>query len=316
MRVRVSTPARLHLGIIDMKGDLGRIYGSVGIAINKPRTIVTIESSNELVIEGISAKRAAGFAKLMLDHLNIDSHVKIRVVSAPPIHVGLGSGTQLALAIGTAICEFFGVSMTVEEIAKVMKRGSISGIGIYAFKYGGFIVDGGKRENNEKIPPLIFRHDFPEDWYFVICIPHVERQVYGSLEEKLMNSVHESLKTRNPGDQARIVLIKLLPSLIERDIRSFGDALTKLQVEVGKVFSVAQGGTFRDPIIEKGVKLMLNCGAYGAGQSSWGPAFYGLVESEKEAEKLVKKMEEFLKKHVGGDVFYVTADNEGAKIEK
>ncbi|MER3458075.1 MAG: GHMP kinase, partial [Chloroflexota bacterium] len=33
MRIRVKTPARLHLGLLDINGDLGRLYGSIGVAI-------------------------------------------------------------------------------------------------------------------------------------------------------------------------------------------------------------------------------------------------------------------------------------------
>ncbi len=36
--VRVIAPARLHLGFLDLNGGLGRLFGSIGLAIDTPRT--------------------------------------------------------------------------------------------------------------------------------------------------------------------------------------------------------------------------------------------------------------------------------------
>ncbi|MCJ7572743.1 GHMP kinase, partial [Candidatus Bathyarchaeota archaeon] len=56
-------------------------------------------------------------------------------------------------------------------------------------------------------------------------------------------------------------------------------------------------------------------GSYGAGQSSWGPAFYGLVEGEQQAELIREKLNKFLNSEGRkGSVFYTRPNNEGAKI--
>jgi beta-ribofuranosylaminobenzene 5'-phosphate synthase len=61
---------------------------------------------------------------------------------------------------------------------------------------------------------------------------------------------------------------------------------------------------------------MKTCGAYGVGQSSWGPAVYGLTQSKTEAEKLRAKVEAFLKDRNGGQVFVANANNRGATIKQ
>src|ERR1700680_1975654 len=49
--VTVTAAARLHLGFLDLNGGLGRRFGSIGLAIDAPRTRLTISSAarNEIV---------------------------------------------------------------------------------------------------------------------------------------------------------------------------------------------------------------------------------------------------------------------------
>jgi beta-ribofuranosylaminobenzene 5'-phosphate synthase len=42
-RVRVHAPGRLHLGFLDPAGSLGRPWGSLGLAIAGPETIVELD---------------------------------------------------------------------------------------------------------------------------------------------------------------------------------------------------------------------------------------------------------------------------------
>ena len=95
--------------------------------------------------------------------------------------------------------------------------------------------------------------------------------------------------------------------------REFGAALTRIQQRVGDAFAAEQGGRFHPrsgPLVE----ALLRCGAAGAGQSSWGPAVYGVVGSEAAGRELVRGME----KVVGGDgsVEQVVFDNHGARVER
>jgi len=55
-------------------------------------------------------------------------------------------------------------------------------------------------------------------------------------------------------------------------------------------------------------------GAYGVGQSSWGPALYALVE-EKQAEQALGKVKAYLGRGVGGEAFIAKANNHGATIK-
>lgn len=318
MSLRVKAPARIHLGIIDMKGDLGRLYGSVGVAVEEPATVVEVEkTSGGLEVEGIHADRAKVFAEKVVGHYRLSGGFRVRVLRAPPRHVGLGSGTQLALTIGVALTRLEGIDAPAEELAVVTGRGGVSGVGTYAFKYGGLVIDGGKRVGSPmSFPPLILRAEFPDDWRFVIGIPDIDRGLSGRAEIEAMERATRNLVARGEhvGEASRVILMKLLPALIERDVAEFGRALSMLQVEVGRMFSSVQGGVFSDPVIAEGVEFLLREGASGAGQSSWGPSFYGLVRDEKAAIRLSKSLRDFLAERTGGEVICTRADNSGAKI--
>ncbi|NIQ97303.1 MAG: GHMP kinase, partial [Desulfuromonadales bacterium] len=65
------------------------------------------------------------------------------VEEAIPEHVGLGSGTQLGLAVAAAMTRLHGLELDSSELLRRLDRGLRSGIGIGAFRMGGVLLDGG-----------------------------------------------------------------------------------------------------------------------------------------------------------------------------
>jgi beta-RFAP synthase len=242
--------------------------------------------------------------------------VRIQLVDSIPEHSGLGSGTQLALAISTALAKICEIDADARELAGIMGRGRRSGVGVACFETGGFIIDSGRKNASKNVvatpPRVIFRHDFPSDWCFVIVIPETEKGLFGRDEDEAMSCLNSS--TRISEEVCRLTQVKLLPSLIERDIEEFGKALTEIDLRTGRCFEKAQGGIHRGKIAEDLVQFMLQCGAYGAGQSSWGPTIYGLVD-ERNARIVTDNMEDFLaRKNVSGRVFLSHCSNRGAEV--
>src|SRR5512146_2897700 len=103
LRIQVTTPARLHLGLIDMNGDLGRLFGGLGVAIDRPNVIVEAEPSNHLTVSGEETDLAKTMVNLFLSTYKVDPKVHLNVAKSIPPHIGLGSGTQLSLAIASAL---------------------------------------------------------------------------------------------------------------------------------------------------------------------------------------------------------------------
>ena len=100
---RVSAPARLHLGFLDLNGGLARRFGGLGVGLKGLSTVATARRSDRLRVKGgdegvLRAARAA------LAYFRLDEGVEIEIQAAPPRHQGLGSGTQLALAVGAGHC--------------------------------------------------------------------------------------------------------------------------------------------------------------------------------------------------------------------
>ena len=322
MKVYVKTPARLHLGLIDLGGELGRIFGGIGVAINYPNVILEAQLSQSLTVEGKKSDSVKLLVERFLKKYQIEAKVTVNVKQTIPEHVGLGFGTQLALAVATALAKLFDVKASIRDLALLMRRGQISGVGTAVFEQGGFVVEGGlKTQKNrprlpasENFPPVIFHHPFPNDWFFVVAIPNVKR---GFTDEEEVPAFMRlpSMPARDVGKICRLTMMKLLPSLIEHDIENFGNALTQIQIIVGEYFAEVQGGKYSSLIARECAEHMLKLGAHGVGQSSWGPTFYGLVQGEKEAKKFQLNVQNFLDKRVGGQAFYARANNEGAYIK-
>lgn len=321
MKVRVTTPSRLHLGFLDLEGGFGRIFGGIGVALNYPNTIVEAEPSSELIVKGEENVQARLFAERFLKAYGLAGHVAISVRQSIPKHVGLGSGTQLALAVASSLARIFQIKASVQELAAITGRGGISGVGTAIFELGGFVVEGGLKTEigypfiAKSFPPVIFHASFPDDWLFVVAIPNVKRG-FTDEEEPAIFSRLPPMSAENVGKVCRLTVMKLLPSIIEHDIKSFGEALTSIQNIVGNHFSRVQGGIYSSRIAEEAIAHILRHGAYGAGQSSWGPAFYGLVQGEEQALKLKSTLQSFLNNRGGGQVFIAKANNNGAFIEQ
>ena len=75
-------------------------------------------------------------------------NVHINVKEAIPAHVGLGSGTQLSLAVAVALAKLFNVKASIQELTFAMDRARRTGVGTAIFETGGFVVDGGKAITN------------------------------------------------------------------------------------------------------------------------------------------------------------------------
>ena len=143
--IEVRTCARLHLGLLDNNGEQGRLYGSIGLAIKRPQLILQAETADELCVEGSETSRITAYAERFIGRYGVPRGAHLNLLTAIPAHVGLGSGTQLGLAVGAALARLAGLRLSVADIAVAVERGVHSGIGIATFQHGGFVLDGGHR---------------------------------------------------------------------------------------------------------------------------------------------------------------------------
>ncbi|KXB00175.1 hypothetical protein AKJ48_03810 [candidate division MSBL1 archaeon SCGC-AAA261O19] len=330
IRIRISSPSRLHLGDIDPFG-LGRFGYAILVGIEFPRTVIEVKESDSIEIEFEKSRNWSGveenereeirrYAERTLNNLGAPG-AKISVISHPPRHYGLGSTTQLSLSVGLGIFLAYGKKASHSKIMKILKRTSAGGI--HTFERGGFVVSGGfefprKRfriSNQEKpvFPPLILRKEFPEEWRFVVAW-HRKAPPGPSGEEE--ENAFEDLQDLEPPKELIheahfLINTKLVPAVLEKNPVKFGEALTRVQTLVGELYSPVQTGTYNPasaPLLEQ----LSECEeSLGFGQSSWGPAVYSLARDENAATKIIKET----LKTTNAEIHAVGADNKGRQIE-
>src|SRR5262249_48804732 len=139
-----------------------RQFGGVGLMVEQPGVRVSLQPAESWSAEGPMAGRALAYARKIALSLSSPHRFHLNVEASAAEHVGLGTGTQLGLAVARAVAlacghEKFGAV----ELACRLGRGKRSALGIHGFARGGFLVDGGKGPKST-IAPLIAHCDFPE----------------------------------------------------------------------------------------------------------------------------------------------------------
>ncbi len=272
------------MGFIDLSGALGRQFGSIGLALNEIYTRLMIKRSDQFSVTGKSAVRAEQCAESICSKLDLPKNFQIEVATAIPEHVGLGSGTQMALAVGLAINGFFGLGLKVREIAALTARGRRSGIGVGVFEQGGLVVDGGRGENTV-IPPVISQLTIPENWRFILVFDRRGQGLHGKQEVSAFKKLPD-FPQQEAARLCYLLMMQGLPAVVEKDIASFGDVISQLQQSVGEHFAPVQGGVFTSTEVDQAMQWLKAQGVVAIGQTSWGPTGFCAVDDPARAELL------------------------------
>ncbi len=284
--VTVTVPARLHLGFLDLNGGLGRRFGSIGLAISGLQTRVTIAAAKQTQVSGPDSDRARRYVDRLQDVLGLDGGHYVHIDETVPSHAGLGSGTQLALALAGGLRKLHDMPLDIRADAVRLGRGGRSGIGIGLFDSGGVVVDGGHGRESDA-PPIICRMPFPKGWRVVLILDPARTGVHGEDENAAFSRL-PPFPAADAADICRLVLMQALPALAETDLGSFSAAIKAMQRLLGAYFAPLQGGhPFASLDVAAALDLLEGEGALGAGQSSWGPTGFAFAESREQAERLV-----------------------------
>jgi beta-RFAP synthase len=286
-KVSVIAPARLHMGFIDLSGSLGRHFGSIGVALNEHATRLSATFAEQRCITGPSAQRAEQCLTMLCKALNVSDKISIDITTAIPEHVGLGSGTQMSLAIGSALNALYGLDLSVRDIASMMDRGLRSGIGIGVFEQGGLVVDGG-RGKNTIIPPVLVHFDIPSEWRFILVFDERGQGLHGQQEVEAFKKL-PPFPQQEAARLCYLLLMQGLPAVAENNIVQFGEVISQLQQSVGEHFAVAQGGVFTSPEVTEAMHWLKQQGAVAIGQTSWGPTGFCAIDGAELAESITEQ---------------------------
>lgn len=156
-----------------------------------------------------------------------------------PEHVGLGSKTASLMALARAVSSHFGLGLGYVELARLVRRGGTSGVGIHASELGGIVVDDGHEYPNEKCsfvpssasaafpPSLVVSSAAPEGCEIV----HVRLDGVGlsGADEQLFFSKHCPIPESETRRLLEVVETGLMPSIESGCLREINDSLRLLQ---------------------------------------------------------------------------------------
>jgi beta-RFAP synthase len=224
----------------------------------------------------------------------------VRITESIPSHAGFGSGTQHALAVALAATRAAGRPTPIRDLARRLRRGQRSGIGIAAFERGGLVIDAGhpveddgdatlRETEGPEPPPVVFQHPLPDDWHFILATPRATPGLSGLTERRAFQDL-PPMDDGRVGRICRLTLMQVAPAALTGDIRAFGRAITEIQELVGEYFAPCQGGRFASRTGCEVTELALARGAHGVGQSSWGPTVFALVENRARARALTAEI--------------------------
>jgi beta-RFAP synthase len=308
--IHVSTGSRLHFGLFVLPGEddapthwpdrdgapclPARRFGGVGLMIDGPGVALSAVPAAEWSAHGPGAARALVLAQHFCQALHLTQPFRIVLERCAPEHVGLGTGTQLALAVGHALAQLTGhEDLAPADLARLLGRGRRSALGIHGFRVGNncpLLVEAGKR-TEEEISPIVAWHALPETWCAVLVIPAGLHGDHGARELEAFRQLSRTRPDLGRTDAlSRLVLLGMLPAAAEEDLNAFGEAVYDFNRRVGEMFAPWQGGLYSHPRVEAIVGAIRRSGVTGTGQSSWGPTVFALVGSVEDGRALVAQL--------------------------
>ena len=287
--VSVTTGSRLHFGPLSVGAPAGGRFGGVGVMIAAPRTVLTARTAavDRVCGEGPLVSRVDRLMQTVRQSQGLGDQpaCELQITETIPAHAGFGSGTQLGLAVATAMSRVADESeISLKTLAMRVQRGRRSAIGLYGFQQGGFLVDGGRFEANQ-IGTLVTRVEFPSDWRFVLAAPKKGVGLSGEAEQSAFGK-QPPMPVALTAELCRIVLMDWLPATIDADFDRCSEAMYTFGYAVGEFFLPAQGGVFASPRMAEWVETLQCRGLRGVAQTSWGPTVAALCDSEAKARQL------------------------------
>ncbi|HEX4508977.1 MAG TPA: beta-ribofuranosylaminobenzene 5'-phosphate synthase family protein [Burkholderiaceae bacterium] len=289
---RVEAPGRLHLGFLDPDGTLGRRFGSIGLVLDDLQTVVELSrlgagsADRSTVFDGGVAElaRAGEHLRRLRAATGIDAPLSLALASALPAHAGLGSGTQLALAVGRAFSSVFGLDLPTARLAALLGRGARSGVGIAGFDAGGLLVDGGPQPDGAPAS-LLARIPLPPAWRVVLVLDPRLQGLHGDGERQAIATL-DPLPRAVAAEICHEVLMRVLAGAAGGDFESFAAGVTRIQHLLGTHFAAAQSGrAYASASVERVVTWIARHAHAGIGQSSWGPTGFAFLASLDEARR-------------------------------
>ena len=277
-------------------------YGGIGVMIDAPSTVVSLCDSerDSVTCADVSPSETEricqAVARVLTNYRQsaAKSHplppCAIEIRGMIPAHSGLGSGTQLALAVAQGLASLAGEVVDVAALARRVGRGRRSAIGIYGFAGGGFLVDGGKtadEEANEEIGQLVVHAHVPAHWRWLLLTP-ADALGTGLAGQEEIDAL-ERLPPMPPAFTdacAGSCCWRCSRPSKRSDAAWFCEVLDQFGQSVGDYFRPVQGGLYSDARMATLADRLRAAGIRGIAQTSWGPTLAVCVADASRAASL------------------------------
>ncbi len=347
--VDVITGARLHFGLLCGTAETGWQFGGVGLMVNNPGWHIRLRSNpsdssavplqaasrqakalpattvpESIPADAVTRDEVAQKVQEILSHLQphlkapVDSKA-IQILQTCPAHAGFGAGTQLALAIASAIkvqqdarpSGGTPLSSGLSQLAGILGRASRSAIGTEGFARGGFLVDHGLPQAGQSVR-RIQRLDVPDSWRFLLVRPGDSTGLSGSSEKEYFDR-RCTMPTELVTELVNLIEEQLVPALQQASFHRFAESLGTYGQLTGQFYSPAQGDVFSSPRMSALAKWLASRKISGAAQSSWGPGICIPTASAADATQLVRDITAYLN-DPNVSLIVTSARNYGATI--
>lgn len=300
MRFVITSPSRLHMSLLDLNGELGRIDGGFGMALSYPH--FQIEFSDEGPTEDYwnpypDFEEIVRRVRNKVQHkYNVSfDNVSIYLREMIEPHIGLGSKTQLMLSIAKGLCYLKNIDSDILTLTSLVNRGGTSGIGYRVFENGGFIVDLGHSfgKNKEKslfepssasfAPPALTltRLPIPDHWIISLFKPLVKQGAH-SFEEKNIFETRCPLPIHDVEQISHRLLMQILPGVLKDDLEILAEGLWFITNHGFKALELK----LQDPKVSRIMNEIHNNFRTPVGMSSFGPTVFTISPNRRYANEI------------------------------
>ncbi|WP_168563655.1 GHMP family kinase ATP-binding protein [Crateriforma spongiae] len=294
----IRTGARLHFGLLDTAAP----FGGCGVMIEDGGVEITITPDRTFGVTGIddstSVHRLARHWQQFVDAPSIPS-CRLHVSRHPRRHCGLGSGTQMALAVCEALfCAAGRTPPEPQRLVRIADRGHRSAIGCHGYFQGGFLCEETPEsfsqlttsESDRVLRPLATRCDLPNHWRVVILIPKAETSLVHGRQEKQLFATIDRATPEQRKQLTQWLCEEIVPHAKAGDFDGFTRAVARYNYHSGELFAQVQGGPYRGPVVAKTIERAKSLDGHGVGQSSWGPGVFAWFENQSAANDFARQI--------------------------
>jgi len=305
--VRIVTGSRLHFGLLDTHPP----FGGVGVMIHSPVTEVVVTPWEAFICDSSDSPRVLEIAKRIAASQSCGAlpACRLDIVRRPPAHCGLGTGTQLSLAVAEAITMMLGWRSDPQMITcQYAGRGQRSAVGSHGYFRGGLIYE--EAQAAETLNPIQLRLSLPEEWRVAIFRPAGTQETISGRTEAEQFAKLPPVSSARGETLRRMITESIIPAAQASDFEHFSQAVSRYNHASGELFAEVQGGPYHGPQVAALVRWLLDRGITGVGQSSWGPGVFAWFKSQQDWESFQPQLP------TGVNVVSVTqVRNQGRTIE-